>query len=218
MLWGCNSGNGRTVNSRSSEVEKKSYEDHIAQKMREDSIKREDDRKLEIEMQRLIEQGAFGKWECPFAGYESIISFRREWDNYTSTIDFTENNSQTKNEILIKKENKYFVLNSQANEYYIIKNDGNLELWDKKGLFTTARNIMPDLDSKPIPDFDINNVIGKNIFTIAGDYSKSLPVTLDGTNNEYWIVFYEDIDITFKVEKSIDRIQKAKKGKIPNLQ
>ena len=217
LLIGCNFKNEGTSNSESSNGEEQSYEDHIAQKMWEDSVSREKYKELELEMQSLKAQGVFGKWECTFAGYESIITFQRKGDSYKSTIDFTQNNSQTKNEILIRKENKYFVHNSQAKEYYIINADENLELWDKDGLFTTARNIMPGVDLKPIPDFDINNVIGKNIFTVAGNYSKSPPETLNGTNNEYWIVFYEDIDITFKVEKSKDRIQKAKEGKKPNL-
>lgn len=211
LLWGCNSGNKGTVNNATSE------EDSIAQKMIEDSIKREKEKQLEIEILSLKEQGIFGKWECTFSGYESIISFRKEGDNYTSIIDFTKNNSKTKNETLQKKGEKYFVLNSKAKEYYIINKDRNLEMWDKVGLFTTARNIMPGMDLKPLPEFDINNVIDQNIFTVKGNYSKSSPETLDGTNNEYWIVYYEDINVTFKVKKKTDRIQKAKKGKLPNM-
>lgn len=217
LLLGCISGNGGSSNSRSTNVEEKSYMDHIVQKMIEDSIQREKDKQFEFETQSLKAQGIFGKWECTFAGYESIIMFQQDGDSYKSIIDFFQNNSQTKNEILIKNENIYFVYNSQAKEYYIIKADGNLELWDKDGLFTTARNVMPGMDSKPQQKFDINNVIGKNIFTVAGNFSKSSPVTLDGTNSEYWIVYYEDINITFKVEKSIDRIQKVREGKAPNL-
>ena len=218
LLIGCNFGNEGTSNGKSSDGEKHSYENHIALKIMEDSIQREKEKQLEIEMQSLKAQGIFGKWECTFTGYESIIMIQKDGDSYKSIIDFINNNSSTEHEVLIKKGNKYLVRNSPAKEYYIIKNDRNLEMWDKDGLFTTARNIMPGMDSKPLPEFDINNVVGKNIFTLAGNYSKSSPVTLDGTNNAYWIVYYEDIDITFKVEKSIDRIQKAKEGKTPNLQ
>ena len=208
MLFGCNSVN---------EKAEKSNDEYIALKMKEDSIKREKEKQLEIEMLSLKEQGFFGRWECAFSGYESIISFRQEGNTYFSIIDFTKSNSKTKNETLQKKDEKYFVLGSKAKEYYVINKDGNLEMWDKDGLFTTSRNIMPNVKSKPIPEFDIDNVIGQNIFSVIGNYSKSSPETLDGTNNEYWIVYYSDIDATFKVKKSTDKIQKTMTGKVPNM-
>ena len=92
-------------------------------------------------------------------------------------------------------------------------------MWDKDGLFSTAISIMPSIESNSLPEFkfDINKIIGQNIFTMSGNYSKSSPETLDGTNNEYWIVYYEDINVTFKVKKQSDKIQTAKEGKIPNM-
>lgn len=200
-----------------SDIKPNSYQKHIDQKLLEDSLRRENETKLELEIKNLHEQGIFGKWECTFSGYESIILFRKDGDNFTSNVDFTKNNSPTKIEIINKKGEKYLVQNSTANEYYIINKDGNLEIWDKDDLLTTSRSIMPGQDSKPLPKFDINNVIGENIFTVKGNHSKSSPKTLDGTNNVFWIVYYKDLNVTFKVKKNTDRILKAKEGRIPNL-
>ncbi|GET31575.1 hypothetical protein PbJCM13498_04380 [Prolixibacter bellariivorans] len=161
------------------------------------------------------DQIILGKWECTFSGYESIISLYQIGNKFFTIIDFTKNNSRTKKETLQKKGKKYFVVNSTANEYYIINNDGNLELWDKEGLFTTAKSIMPDKKSKP--KFDINKSIGQNVFTVRGNYSKSLPETLDGTDNNYWIVYFKDLNVTFKVEKKTDRIIKGREGKVPKM-
>lgn len=66
-------------------------------------------------------------------------------------------------------------------------------------------------------DSIINVCYQQNIFDIVQSSSKSSPTTLEGTNNDYWIVYYEDIDITFKTTKSNDLIIKVKKGKNPNL-
>ena len=51
----------------------------------------------------------------------------------------------------------------------------------------------------------------------ARTYSKSSPETLKGTNNQNWIVYYKDLDVTFKTSKKTDFIQTAKSGKHPNL-
>lgn len=214
ILFGCGSKNNE---NKTSKEKPGSYQKHIDQKLLEDSLRRENETKLEIEIKNLHEQGIFGKWACTFSGYESIISFRKDGNNFTSMIDFTKNNSPTKSEILNKKGGKYLVQNSTANEYYIINEDGNLEIWDKDGMLTISRSIMPGQKSKPLPKFDINNVIGENIFMVIGNHSKSSPKTLDGTNNVFWIVYYKDLNVTFKVKKNTDRILKAKQGRIPNL-
>ena len=206
MLLGCNIEGEGTGNSKLSEKKEMS-----------DSLKREKEKQIELEIASLKEQGIFGKWECTYPGVESIISLTQKDDNYSITIDYKRENSKTRNEKLQKNGEKYFVLNSSTKEYYIINSEGNLELWDNVGLFTTAKNIMPDIVSKPLPEFEINKVIGQNISIIKGKYSKSSPETLNGTNNKYWIVYYEDINTTFKVTKKTDRIKKAKKGKIPNM-
>lgn len=65
-------------------------------------------------------------------------------------------------------------------------------------------------ESKPL---DLNECIGKNVFDIVQKHSKSSPETLTGTSNEYWIVYYKDIDVTFTVKKKNDIIEKAEKGK-----
>lgn len=60
---------------------------------------------------------------------------------------------------------------------------------------------------------NLNECIGKNVFDVIRKHSKSSPETLTGTNNEYWIVYYKDIDVTFTVKKKNDIIEKAEKGK-----
>ena len=186
-----------------------------AEKTMLDSLRFEKEKQLELEILKLKEQGIFGKWECIFSGYESTIYLQKEGNNYSTTIDFIKNNSETKHENLTKNGEKYLVADSKAKEYYIINSDGNLELWDEDGLFTIAKNIMPGQKTKSLPEFNIKNTIGENIFTVVGNYSKSSPKTLSGTDNKYWIVYYKDIDITFKVYKRTDTIEKAKKGELP---
>ena len=158
-----------------------------------------------------------GKWECTFTGYESIISLSQVGNNFFATIDFTKNNSPTKKETLQKKGKKYFVVNSTANEYYVINDDGNLELWDKAGLFTTALNVKFLKKSNLTPVFEIAKVVGQNIFIVRGNYSKSSLETLAGTDSNYWIVYLKDLNVTFKVEKKTDLIIKGKGGKVPNM-
>lgn len=169
-----------------------------------------------IELQLLKDQGIFGKWECDFHGYESIIYFKEENNQYSTIIDFKKENAKEKNEVLIKEGEKYNVEDSEENEYYIINSEGNLEIWDKQGIFATAVNMLPGQESS-LPEFSIKKSIGENIFFIAGSYSKSLAETLEGTNNQKWIIYYEDINITFRVNKKTMFIQSAKSGKHPNL-
>ena len=163
------------------------------------------------------EQGLIGKWKCNTVGYESIIIIKEEVGQYNSLIDFEKEDMKSKSEVLIKKDsNKYMVLLSEAKEYYIINEDGNLELWDSEGLFTTAVNVTPGQESE-LPKFSVKKSIGENVFNIKNTYSKSSPETLEGTNNQYWIVYYKDLDVTFKTLKKTDIIQNAKSGKHPNL-
>jgi hypothetical protein len=89
------------------------------------------------------ESDNIGKWECTYPGYESIITFIKEDENYISIIDFTKDNSPSQKETLQIDGKKYIVVNSTAEEYYIITKSGHLELWDKEGLFTTAKKLMP---------------------------------------------------------------------------
>ncbi len=76
---------------------------------------------------------------------------------------------------------------------------------------------MPGEKSNALPLFSIAKSIGESIFYISGNYSKSQPETLVGTNNTYWIVYYKDLDVTFKVKKENSNILDAKKGRIPNF-
>ena len=179
-----------------------------------DSLKLAKEKEKEQEIANLKEQGIFGKWECNFSGYESTIYLKQENDNYSSIIKF-KNNSTIKKESLNKDGEKFFVVGSKAKEYYLINSDGNLELWDKDGFFTTALNIMSGQKSKSSMELDIKKVLDENIYTIIGNYSKSAPKTLNGTNNDYWIVYYADIDVTFKVDKKTNKIKDAKKGEVP---
>ena len=165
--------------------------------------------KIDDEILRLKNEGVIGMWECNFSGYESIIKIYKKRNIYSSEIDFTKSKMKKKTEKLTFKSNKYFVNNSKSKEYYLIKDDGNLEMGDKQGLFTIARNIMPGSKTKELPKFDPNDAIGKNIFTVVGNYSKSQPKTLQGTNSELWIVYYEDLNTEFKVKKSSNTILSA---------
>ena len=83
-------------------------------------------------------------------------------------------------------------------------------------MFTTAANVTPGQESS-LPKFSIKKSIGENVFYIKNTYSKSTPETLDGTNNQNWIVYYKDLDVTFKISKKTNIIQNAKSGKHPNL-
>lgn len=62
---------------------------------------------------------------------------------------------------------------------------------------------------------EVSSLIGMNIFDIGYEYSEGSSETLIGTNNQRWVVYYEDINITFETKKSTNIVQKAKKGKNP---
>lgn len=165
--------------------------------------------KVENQLKELIKEGLIGLWECNYSGYESNIKIYKKSKNFFSEIDFTKSNMKTKTEKLIYIGGKYSVQNSKSKEYYLIKKDGNLEMGDKQGLFTTAWNIMPGFEKQEMPKFDLNKVIGQSIFTVVGNYSKSQPQTLKGTNNEHWIVYYKDLNTEFKVTKGNNKIVSA---------
>ena len=62
---------------------------------------------------------------------------------------------------------------------------------------------------------EVSSLVGMNVFDIAYEYSKDTPETLTGTNNERWVVYYRDINVTLETNKSTNIVKKAKKGKRP---
>ena len=62
-------------------------------------------------------------------------------------------------------------------------------------------------------EMEVSSLIGMNVFDIAYKYCKVGPETLTGTNNQRWVVYYSDINITLETNKSTNIVQKAKKGK-----
>lgn len=81
---------------------------------------------------------------------------------------------------------------------------------DKQGFFGNAKNIMPGTKIIELPKIDISEVIGQDIFSVARNYSKSFAETLEGTNRDIWIVYYKDINVIFRVNKSTNKIINAK--------
>ncbi|MBN2776912.1 MAG: hypothetical protein JXR36_04690 [Bacteroidales bacterium] len=172
---------------------------------------------LNFEITKLKEKGVVGKWECSFTGYESIIYLIEKEDSFIAEIDFQKDNAANKTENLIVKDDKYYVKNSAADEYYKINDENNLEMWDKDGLFTTAINIMPGQDREPLPPLKLKDTFRKDVHFVADNYSKSPLETLSGTDSDIWIVYLKDIDVTFRVYKKTNTIEKAAKGRINNL-
>jgi hypothetical protein len=64
-------------------------------------------------------------------------------------------------------------------------------------------------------EMEVSSLVGMDVFDIAYDYSKVGPETLTGTNNQRWVVYYSDINITLETNKSTNIVQKARKGKRP---
>lgn len=62
-------------------------------------------------------------------------------------------------------------------------------------------------------ELELSSLIGMDVFDIAYNYSKVSPETLTGTNNQRWVVYYSDIDVTLETNKSTNIVQNAKKGK-----
>ncbi|MHA7831840.1 MAG: hypothetical protein ACX93O_12135 [Flagellimonas sp.] len=64
-------------------------------------------------------------------------------------------------------------------------------------------------------EMEVTSLVGMDVFDIAYEYSEVGPETLLGTNNQRWVVYYSDINITVETDKSSNIVQKATKGKKP---
>lgn len=186
-----------------------SQDEIIKQEISRDSLRLVKLRQEEAEIRELKKRGVIGAWICDYSGYESIITLFKKNSHFSSEIDFTKSKMKTKTEKLKKIGHKLFVVGSKVEEYYSIKDNGNLEMGDKKGLFTNAMNIMSGAKIIELPKLDISKVIGKDIFFIARSYSKSFPETMEGTNTKEWIVYYDDLNIIFNVDKSTKKVISA---------
>ena len=133
-----------------------SQESILKDKIKQDSLRLVEQKRLEDEVKELENMEALGKWRCDFSGYESEIILYKEDNKFYSQIDFTKSNMKTKTEKLRKQGDKFYVIDSKAKKYYEIRFDGNLELGDQKGLFTNAVNIMPGVKVKDLPPFEIS--------------------------------------------------------------
>jgi hypothetical protein len=174
-------------------------------------------KRVEKEIENLKSQRIIGKWRTNHRGYKTNIVFTELKSEYIATINFIDSKSKPTINKLKRTGNKFVVKGSDVNEHYLINNDGNLELRDNQGLFTIGVDIYPSLETIKQPKFDIDKVLGMNIFTVTGVFSESNPKTLTGTNNEYWVAYYRDLNTTFKVRKSSMEIEKAVSGQISNL-
>ena len=183
----------------------------------EDSLRVLKTKRIESEVANLKGKGIVGRWKTNHKRYKTNIIFTEKKSEYQATINFLDSKSKPTINELKKMGNKFLVKGSDVNEFYLINNHGDLELWDNQGLFTVGYDTFPSLETKEKPKFDIDKVLGVNIFTVTGIFSQSNPKTLDGTNNEYWIVYYMDLNTTFKVKKSTMEIEKATFGQIANL-
>jgi hypothetical protein len=164
----------------------------------------------------LKREGIVGKWEGYSSGIKFITTFVQTGNDYARNVEYVGYSMKVENEKLIKKNNKYFTINKGINEHYLIKQDGSLELWDNQGLVSASKSLIPIVTKAEKPA-TVENPVGKNIFEHSAKYSQSSPETLSGTNNEFWIVYYKDLNCTFKVLKKTDIIQSQSKGKVPNM-
>ncbi len=155
-----------------------------------------------------------GAWQSNFHGYEAIIIIRSVDSKYFAETYFFNSNSAPKKEELIKNGNRYFIKDNEHNEYFLINKAGLLEIYSN-GLLCTAMNISPGVEIKELPPLTIANTIGYDYRYVSGMYSKSSAKILEGTNNEFLIVHYEDINTTFKVDKSTNKILSFVTGFIP---
>jgi hypothetical protein len=62
---------------------------------------------------------------------------------------------------------------------------------------------------------EVSELVGMDVFDIAYLYSKSSPESLMGTNNQRWVVYYSDIDVTLETDKMSKIVKDAKKGRHP---
>lgn len=60
-------------------------------------------------------------------------------------------------------------------------------------------------------------VIGKNIFDARTNHNYGNPETLSGTDNNTWVTYYSDVNITLVSDKKTDKIINACAGKYASL-
>ena len=61
----------------------------------------------------------------------------------------------------------------------------------------------------------LSSLIGMKVFDVIYNESKANPETLTGTNNNRWVIYLDDINITLETDKSTDTVKKASLGKKP---
>lgn len=64
-------------------------------------------------------------------------------------------------------------------------------------------------------ELEVSSLVGRSVFTVASEYSNDGPETLTGTNNDRWVVYYQDIDVTVETNKKTNVVQVATKGRNP---
>ena len=62
---------------------------------------------------------------------------------------------------------------------------------------------------------ELTNFIGKSIFSVQNEFTTKGLETLEGTSNEIWVSYSEEIDVTFHSSKSTNLITHASIGKNP---
>lgn len=210
--------------NQSVQKDKISYEQIVANEISsfensriKDSLRIDKIERLQHEAEMLRRNGVFGKWKTSHQGFETTIFIKKIESQYQAITHFDNSKQKPTKQWLRKVNNKYYIIGTKVNEHYIINSKRNLEIHDNQGLFTTGYNIFPGEKVTEKPKFNLNDVVGKDIFYIAGNYSQSSPVTLEGTDSAIWIVYYSDLDVTFRVNKKTQEIVKAGSGSIRNL-
>ena len=156
----------------------------IKQEISKDSLRIVKLKNEENEIKKLNKRGIIGVWLCDYSGYESIITMYKKNSHYSTEVEFTKSKMKTITEKLKKKGDKLFIVGSKVKEYYSILHNGNLKMGDKQGLLFNASDIMPGTKIRKLPKLNISKVVGTDIFFIAGNYSKSFPKTIEGTNSK----------------------------------
>lgn len=64
-------------------------------------------------------------------------------------------------------------------------------------------------------EMEITPLVGMDVFDLAYEYCAVGPETLMGTNNQRWVVYYSDIDITLVTDKATNIVLQTEKGKKP---
>lgn len=153
-------------------------------------------------------QGIIGKWKSSLAGFQGIYTLYLKGETFSMELNYDHPKRDNKVEIVTKKGDKYVFPGSSSGDYYFINSKENLEIGDDQGILTIAPNILFDQSENKITDLDA--LKGLNVFDVARTYSKSSPETLSGTDNHTWVVYYQDINVVFKVDKSTDKIISAR--------